>query len=232
MYETTAVSNDGHMIPLLTCIGNHEAMYSKFNMPRTQVVPYLLYLSHRVNETVDLNRSTYHMHELGANHTSLMILDSSVIVPHDEQVDFIDKEWVRANSNPNKLVAYHAPLYPSYRDFYLHLSVKGRYYWEPLFNKHKISVCMEHHDHSFKRSVVINNGTSVSNSDGIVYVGDGAMGVTVRSSAKKKWWIATNYSKTHVWLMRSRAQVNGGGVVMDAYDTSMNIFDSVTHVRA
>jgi len=220
------------MIPLLTCIGNHEAMYNRFKMPRHQIVPYLYFINHRINETMDLQRRTYHTHELGAT-TTLMILDSAIATPHVDQNSFIDTEMTKYASRPNKLVAYHAPLYPSYRDFNGEYAVTGRYYWEPLFNKHKVTACFEHHDHSFKRTVLINNGTMVTapSTNGIIYLGDGAMGVEVRATKSSKWWLAKTESKTHVWLVRARSTLNGGGILARAFDTDMVEFDSVSHTR-
>jgi hypothetical protein len=44
----------------------------------------------------------------------------------------------------------------------------------PLFERHRVPVVLEHHDHTFKRSKPLLGG--LSHPDGVLYLGDGSWG--------------------------------------------------------
>jgi hypothetical protein len=46
--------------------------------------------------------------------------------------------------------------------------------WVPLFEKYRVPVVLEHHDHTFKRTKPLLNGMGDSN--GVLYLGDGSWG--------------------------------------------------------
>jgi hypothetical protein len=50
----------------------------------------------------------------------------------------------------------------------------NRRHWVPLFDKYRVPVVLEHHDHTFKRSKLLLGG--LSNSNGVLYLGDGSWG--------------------------------------------------------
>lgn len=96
-----------------------------------------------------------------------------------------------------------------------------------------MSTCLENHDHTFKRTHLINNGARVT-SNGIVYIGDGALGVEVRdpdSTNPDRWWLLKSESKTHVWKLTAVAPVQGGGIRGEAYDTENHKFDDFFNKR-
>ena len=77
------------------------------------------------------------------------------------------------------------PAYPSYRKMEgapaadgkaarLGTGEENRTYWVPLFEKYRVPVVLEHHDHTFKRTKPLIGGLSHAN--GVLYLGDGSWG--------------------------------------------------------
>jgi acid phosphatase type 7 len=60
--ETLLVTPSGHMIPILTCIGNHEAESSLFDQKRSSAIDYIIYFSHEIGKS-DSSRNLYHYHK-------------------------------------------------------------------------------------------------------------------------------------------------------------------------
>jgi acid phosphatase type 7 len=50
----------------------------------------------------------------------------------------------------------------------------NRKHWVPLFDKYRVPVVLEHHDHTFKRSKPLLDGSE--NSNGVLYLGYGSWG--------------------------------------------------------
>jgi hypothetical protein len=76
-------------------------------------------------------------------------------------------------------VVNHVPAYPSYRN---PEGVKGkegtgegnRKHWVPLFEKYRVPLVLEHHDHTFKRTKPLLDGLAHDN--GVFFLGDGSWG--------------------------------------------------------
>jgi acid phosphatase type 7 len=68
--------------------------------------------------------------------------------------------------------------YPSVRAFDGHSEARVRAHWVPLFERYGVRVVFENHDHAYKRTRPIRQ--NAPSADGIVYIGDGAWGVTTR----------------------------------------------------
>jgi hypothetical protein len=50
----------------------------------------------------------------------------------------------------------------------------NREHWVPLFQKYRVPVVLEHHDHTFKRTKPLLDGLAHAN--GVLYLGDGSWG--------------------------------------------------------
>jgi hypothetical protein len=50
----------------------------------------------------------------------------------------------------------------------------NRKHWVPLFEKYRVPVVLEHHDHTFKRTKPLVDGAADDN--GVLYLGDGSWG--------------------------------------------------------
>jgi hypothetical protein len=79
----------------------------------------------------------------------------------------------------------HVPSYPSFRKMegepakigkppLAGTGEENRKYWVPLFERFRVPVVLEHHDHTFKRTKPLINGLYDAN--GVLYLGDGSWG--------------------------------------------------------
>ena len=76
-------------------------------------------------------------------------------------------------------VVNHVPAYPSYRkpegtNGKAGTGAGNRKHWVPLFEKYRVPVVLEHHDHTFKRTKPLLDGLAHDN--GVLYLGDGSWG--------------------------------------------------------
>lgn len=227
-YQNNAVTSDGHMIPLLSGIGNHEAIHGKFYKKKNEALPYLHYVSHQIG-VPPLEQSTYRVHLLNKA-CSITVLDSAVTVPHEDQVSFMEQQWQRDDiAGTIKLVIYHAPLYPTSRKEDHFLVVEGRRTWAPLFSQYNVSVAFENHDHTFKRTKVMSNNAVVGNDTnsllGTVFVGDGAMGVMRNAQMK------SNMEKVDSMYHFYSVRCNEQGVSVKAINEDGRIFDEFSRLN-
>jgi hypothetical protein len=104
----------------------------------------------------------------------VIVLDTNVIVPHQQQVEWLTAQLTAA-PGPSKWALYHAPLYSVGLPLsYVH-SVTGRQYWGPVFETLGLQLGFENHAHSAKRTNPIINMQGVAS--GPIYVGEGCWGV-------------------------------------------------------
>jgi hypothetical protein len=171
-YSKHMRGRDGRLIPMITCIGNHE-VDGGYNQPREKAPFFYALFDGLFPETgfATLDFGDY---------LSLVLLDtghtSSI---GGEQADWLKKVLQARVEHPNVLVVNHVPAYPSYRKME---GVNGkvgtgegnRKDWVPLFEKYRVPVVLEHHDHTFKRTKPLLDG--VSDPNGVLYLGDGSWG--------------------------------------------------------
>ena len=100
------------------------------------------------------------------------------------QTDWLDRTLAARKDHPHTLVVNHVPAYPSHRNPLAVLGKDGktvhgtgenqRKHWVPLFDKYRVPVVLEHHDHTFKRTKPLIGGMEHCN--GVQYLGDGSWG--------------------------------------------------------
>ena len=131
----------------------------------------------------------------------VFILDSYIV----ESVDGPQKEWLIAlldgpfGNMKHKFGVYHAPLYPSSRDFNSWLPEIERQTWSPIFERYGFKVNFEHHDHTLKQTFPL-VGLTVNDTHGVTYLGDGSFGVDPRqpNSANDDLFVIRE-KVMHVW---------------------------------
>jgi len=171
-YSRHMVDPKGRLIPMLTCIGNHE-VNGGYKKKREDAPQYLSLFDGLFNET------TYGVLDIG-DYLSLVLLDTGHIAPvAGEQADWLESTLVERQDRPHLVVANHVPAYPSHRepegkDGKFGAGEANRLHWCPLFEKYKVDVVLEHHDHTFKRTHPLTDGRHDKN--GVVYLGDGSWG--------------------------------------------------------
>jgi acid phosphatase type 7 len=101
------------------------------------------------------------------------------------------RTWLREALAANRpearwlVAAYHKPAWPSVRGF--QDGADRRRFWVPLFEEHRIDLALESHDHALKRTVPILD--HAEHPDGIVYIGDGGLGVPQRNPDPTRWYL-------------------------------------------
>jgi hypothetical protein len=169
-YSEHMIDPQGRMIPLISCLGNHEVS-SGYKTRREGATSYLSVFDGFYPE------KTFGVLDIG-DYLSLVLLDTEHVAPiAGEQTDWLARVLADRQSRSHLLVANHVPAYPSYRA--IEAGGKGagagnRQHWSPLFEKYNVDAVLEHHDHTFKRTHPLTGGLKDKN--GVLYLGDGSWG--------------------------------------------------------
>jgi hypothetical protein len=171
-YSRHMIGRDGRLIPVVPCIGNHD-VNGGYNKPRDKA-PFFYALfdglfSHTGFASLDFG-----------DYLSLVLLDTGhTTAIGGDQADWLEKTLRARADHPNVVVVNHVPAYPSYRkmegtDGKLGTGEGNRQHWVPLFEKYRVPLVLEHHDHTFKRTKSLLAGLAHDN--GVLYLGDGSWG--------------------------------------------------------
>jgi hypothetical protein len=213
MWESNMVTSDGVMVPMVLAIGNHEVNDKEGTLQERAPFYYgffaqggLPYFSRQLRDD-----------------TLLIVLDSGHTILHAEQIPWLDQTLSDAQGFKNTIAVYHAPLYPSHRDFEDWRAVAGRENWLPIFDRYGLSVAFENHDHSFKRSKVL-KGNQVSET-GTVYLGDGSFGVNPREAVDPgRWYLEKASGTPHFWVVT----IDQAGMHFKAISQAEETLDELT----
>jgi hypothetical protein len=198
-YRKHMVDPKGRLIPLITCIGNHE-VDGGYKKKREQAPQYLSLFDGFFSET------TYGVLDIG-DYLSLVLLDTGHIAPiGGEQADWLEESLGEREERQHLIVANHVPAYPSYRAPEGSKGAFGtgeanRIHWCPLFEKYKVDVVLEHHDHTFKRTHPLTDGRHDKN--GVLYLGDGSWGkLRIPKKPEQRPYLAAVSKAYHVSVHR------------------------------
>jgi hypothetical protein len=217
-YSKHMVGRDGRLIPLVTCIGNHE-VDGGYNKPRAKAPFFYALFDGLYPET------GYATLDFG-DYLSLVLLDTNHTTPiGGEQAEWLEKTLKARADHPNVFVVNHVPAYPSYRKAEGKDGKEGtgegnRKHWVPLFEKYRVPVVLEHHDHTFKRTKPLLGGAADDN--GVLYLGDGSWGRLRNPQAPDKLsYLAASSRDYHLSLHRIQGRerfhlaLDENGRVMD-----------------
>jgi acid phosphatase type 7 len=171
-YSKHMIGKDGRLIPMITCIGNHE-VDGGYGKPRSQA-PFFYALFDGL-----FTDAGYASLDFG-DYLSIVLLDTAHTTPIEgEQTEWLEETLEERKDHPNVMVVNHVPAYPSFRNYQGSNEKEGtgegnRKHWVPLFEKYRVPVVLEHHDHTFKRTKPLLNGLVHDN--GVLYLGDGSWG--------------------------------------------------------
>lgn len=171
-YSKHMVGRDGRLIPMVTCIGNHE-VDGGYSKPRAKA-PFFYALFDGLFPDTGFATLDF------GDYLSLVLLDTNHTTPiGGDQANWLEKMLKERIDHPNVFVVNHVPAYPSYRNPEGAKGKEGtgdgnRKHWVPLFQKYRVPVVLEHHDHTFKRTKPLIDGLAASN--GVLYLGDGSWG--------------------------------------------------------
>jgi hypothetical protein len=218
-YSKHMVGRDGRLIPMLACIGNHE-VDGGYNKPRSKAPFFYALLDGLFSDT------SFAALDFG-DYLSLVLLDTGHTSPiAGEQTDWLEQTLRARADHPHVFVVNHVPAYPSYRSL---LGAKGkdgtgagnRKHWVPLFEKYRVPVVLEHHDHTFKRTRPLLDGLAHGN--GVLYLGDGSWGqLRTPHKPEQLTYLAASSRDYHLSLHRIQGEerfhlaLDERGRVMDA----------------
>jgi hypothetical protein len=222
-YSQHMVDQQGRLIPMLSCIGNHEVI-GGYKGKREQSPQYLSVFDGLFAER------TYGVLDIG-DYLSLVLLDTGHIEPiGGEQTRWLENTLAERQERPHLIVANHVPAYPSYRAPEGKLGSLGtgeenRKYWSPLFEQFKVDLVLEHHDHTFKRTHPLTGGLKDKN--GVLYLGDGSWGqLRAPKQPEERPYLAAVSQAYHMTVHRLEGEqrfhvaLEGSGKVADVCMTS------------
>jgi len=198
-YSRHMIGRDGRLIPMITCIGNHE-VEDGYGNDRSRATFYFPLFEGLFPET------SYASLDFG-DYLSLVLLDTGHTCPIEgAQADWLDGTLRARKDHPHVIAVIHVPSYPSYRDMTGANGEDGagaasRRAWVPLFEKHRVPVVLEHHDHAFKRTKPLLNGLAHDN--GVLYLGDGSWGrLRIPKTPEQLPFLAKSSGSYHMSLHR------------------------------
>lgn len=195
-YTETMVTPEGHLIPMVMAIGNHEVI-GGFDQSK-EAAPFFFHYFRQGNQG-----ESYFFLPFGKR-MGLYVLDSGHAASHDGvQLYWLIETLEATQSFPVKMAMYHVPIYPSLRfvekdllyqsckglvDFfrgsmyasklYSPKSLEGKKHWLPIFDHYGLTVAFEHHDQTLKRTKLLKQGKE--DPQGTLYLGDGGWGPAIQ----------------------------------------------------
>ena len=150
-YAKHMIDPKGRLIPLVTCLGNHEVI-GGYKRKREDATFYLPLFDGLYKET------TYGTLDFG-DYLSLVLLDTGHISPDRGRSGRLARRRAEGTARPAAPVRGEPRAgYPSYRS--PDTASRGKFgtgeaqrlHWCPLFEKYRVDAVLEHHDHTFKRT--------------------------------------------------------------------------------
>lgn len=165
-YQMT-ILNDGRLLPIVPTRGNHEMRSNLFN----KIFFWKKGLS---------MRSNYFVTRFGK--LSLFTLNTN-ISHGGRQRAWLNRVLAEESKSQKWLVAnYHRPAYPAVKK-----PGRAKKHWVPLFEKYGVDLVFESDGHTLKRTVPIFQEKR-NDKKGIVYLGEGGLGVNLRKPKMKDKW--------------------------------------------
>ena len=228
-FHTRFRAPDGRLIPIIVGIGNHEvkkAYLSSYINPedtpawRDREAPFFF------RPYAFPGDPGYNVLDF-ADYLSLVVLDTGHVNP----VEGAQTDWLAARLDERRhvrhlLPVYHVPAYPSHRSSQATLNVAIRQHWLPLFEDAGVHLAFEHHDHTFKRTPPLLENEI--DADGIVFLGDGAWGVDIRTvkETEGRHDLQVAASRRHAYL----ATFTATGRTVQAVDVDGVVFDEISQI--
>lgn len=176
------VTRENRLLPIIAARGNHEKDARLFNEIFFSPGQGNVYYTTRIGHLAIVNLNT----EISMNGDQRQWLDRTL------QELSTSASWIVAN--------YHRAAWPAVK------SPSGALqHWVPLFEKYLVDLVFESDGHALKKTVPIRNKAQ-DDINGIIYVGEGGLGVKQRKpSNKDKWYLnaqgAYAISAHHVQLL-------------------------------
>lgn len=213
-FETMRIDSK-RLIPVLAVPGNHDVRGGFDRSPKSAETFYALFRSPDPECYTVLRFGTY---------LSLYLLDSGhACSVYGEQREWIANELKKDGEMLHRFAVYHVPAYPSVSSLNEFYSSRVRKHWVPLFDKYKLHLAFESHDHAYKRTKPLRDNKV--DSSGTVYFGDGSWGTKPRKPVKasKTKYLAQTYSEQQFCYVtisnqkRTVKAIRPDGKILDEY---------------
>lgn len=157
---------DGRLLPVIPARGNHDGGEHYTRVFGIDVA----------------HPRAYFTTELGSE-LALLTLNTSTEAATGPQRDWLAVELERRRPAHRWLLAqYHRPMYPAYKT-----PAGAKPAWVPLFERHNLDLALESDGHNIKRTVPIRDERH--DPSGVVYVGEGGLGVPQRVPKPGRWFL-------------------------------------------
>lgn len=217
-WETHMKTSDGRHVPVLPVTSNEDTKGRYDQTPEQAPFFYALFSMPGIQGYSAIDFGDY---------LTVFLLDSGHTHPiQGDQTAWLKDALSQREHFPHKFAVYHVPAYPSVRPLSKPVSTQVRTHWVPLFEQYNLDVAFEHHDHAYKRSVLIRNGQE--DPTGVLYLGDGGYGVSnprKPDGPNERWYIANSAQKTNFIV---GTLYPNGERIFQAVDSEGNIFDEFT----
>jgi hypothetical protein len=161
-------SADRRIMPIVPTFGNHES-------------PGPEHFAALWGDPLGGNRFYY---KINIGPIDLLILNSEISVEGDQRV-WLEKNLQASDASARFLiVGYHRPAYPAVK------SPGDTITWVPMFEQYRTSLAFESDGHSLKQTCPIKQNSCVE--DGVIYVGEGGLGVPQRNPSQADQWYFNN----------------------------------------
>jgi hypothetical protein len=216
-WNKCATTPYGYSIPMIPVIGNHEvkgASYRPNDAPTKEAAPFFYSLFFGMEKgsmfTVDFG-----------DYLSVIALDSGHTQNIKSQTPWLRETLHARRSFPFKFACYHRPAWGT--------GVKGdsleiQKEWCPLFEEYHVDAAFENDHHIYKRTYPLKGGER-DDSEGVVYLGDGAWGTRTRGLSKEVFktrpFLAHAESRNHL----IKVSLKKGTIRYEAITASGERFD-------
>lgn len=216
-WVATMRTPDGHLIPMVVAIGNHETNRLDPSEPAAKRAPFYTLFFHQHPE----GRS-YFLRRFGAR-LAVWVLDSGHLAGFSgAQEAWLERSLREHRDTRFRFALYHLSLYPSHRPFYGRGPLAGRKHWVTLFDAFGLTAAFEHHEHLLKRTHPLREGAIAPDGQGTLYIGDGCWGKShVREPAGDRWYLARALRRRHFWSVT----LSGDEVRYTALGAAGQVFD-------
>jgi hypothetical protein len=220
-WDATMRTPDGHLIPIVAAVGNHDRRSPRKTLAGADPAPFFNGFFYQ-----DPGGHSYFARRFGPR-IAVFVLDSGHLAPQGgPQREWLEAE-LRANADvPVRFALYHVALFPAHHPIDEATEI-GRKEWLPLFDGFRLTAAFENHGHLQKRTLPLRSGAPATDGSGTVYFGDGCWGKThPRPPKAERDYLTSASARRHFWQVTVSKQgvryaaIGGWGQVFDHAEQS------------
>lgn len=165
-YQKYTTSDQGRLLPIVSCIGNHDVHRRSRNL---------------FFDVFPIKKRGYEKLDLGS--LQVFILDTDNVTPiAGKQTKWLE-ESLKTPFKGMRIAVYHHPSYPTIQPFNNRRAKEIRKNWIPLMQNYGVQVSFEHHSHVYKKCIPL---LAEGFNHPLIIVGDGCLGVKPRTTTRKE----------------------------------------------